>query len=692
MKKRLSSLMLALALILGMFPVLSPTAQAFSDPIAGAAQSDRGNPLNVNSSGNYEVFMVDGTLVYMQDGSLRDDRHLMVRTYSPDFQFLSEKELKIELQEIGGVFFGQNYNFVVFGQDNWDERDDIEALRIVKYSKNWDRLDAASLCSNTVTDVIGQWGNLAFAEYNGMLYIHSGRSTNTLYGGSQHQTNMTFCIRQSDMVITDTRLGITPLGTGYVSHALTQDILVDAQGRLVTADTGDAASRGAYLFRYDEPAGNDTFYNGEGEGVILAEWPGKGGDVVKYPTNAQITSLAETDQGYLVAYIDTGRGSLGGTGYPYSAYLTFVDKENLSDYTTRTLQSNPQYGEESAWGVQLIPTSSSSGYVLWYTTGPNENWIYSAASLNDYHYYYTTYHADGSFDPPVDLGIVPGAYAGPLYHDGKLIWADINRGAENIRFCTLDSSGVKVYPVNGSTSQSEPDTDPTPVPSQPVSFSDVPTTHWAYPYITRAAEMGWVSGVGNGKFAPNDTMTFAEFYAMVVPIFAADELADYQPPAGSPWWQPYMWVGGKYIQATTIWRDTFFDGPPHMAPDYNEELQKSIDKHANEPITRADAISIMWNVMGGDNASQHIPGVEETLQKLLDSGVDQLYVLTGDEVAVCYVTGLISGDENGDLNLGGTLTRAEGCTMLCKLVDYMLTYGWMTGTGDTIPFHLPEAS
>ena len=156
MKKRLSSLMLALALILGMFPILAPTAQAFSDPIAGAAQSDRGNPLNVNSSGNYEVFMVDGTLVYMQDGSLRDDRHLMVRIYSPDFQFLSEKELEIELQEIGGVFFGQNYNFVVFGQDNWDERDDIEALRIVKYSKNWDRLDAASLCNNTVTDVIGQ--------------------------------------------------------------------------------------------------------------------------------------------------------------------------------------------------------------------------------------------------------------------------------------------------------------------------------------------------------------------------------------------------------------------------------------------------------------------------------------------------------------------------------------------------------
>ena len=40
----------------------------------------------------------------------------------------------------------------------------------------------------------------------------------------------------------------------------------------------------------------------------------KGGHVTKYPTNAQVTALVETEQGYLAAYIDTGRGSLGGTG------------------------------------------------------------------------------------------------------------------------------------------------------------------------------------------------------------------------------------------------------------------------------------------------------------------------------------------------------------------------------------------
>ena len=133
MKKRLSSFILVLVLVLGMIPAITSGAQAYTTPVIGAAHSDRGNTLNVNSSSNYEIFMVDGYLIQMQDGSLKDDRHLMVRTYSAEFQFLSEKELEIELQELGGVFFGQDYNFVVFGQDNWEERDDVEVLRVVKY-------------------------------------------------------------------------------------------------------------------------------------------------------------------------------------------------------------------------------------------------------------------------------------------------------------------------------------------------------------------------------------------------------------------------------------------------------------------------------------------------------------------------------------------------------------------------------
>lgn len=41
-------------------------------------------------------------------------------------------------------------------------------------------------------------------------------------------------------------------------------------------------------------------------------------------------------------------------------------------------------------------------------------------------------------------------------------------------------------------------------------FSDVPATHWAYDYINTAANFGWVTGVGGGRFEPERSITRAE--------------------------------------------------------------------------------------------------------------------------------------------------------------------------------------
>ena len=52
-----------------------------------------------------------------------------------------------------------------------------------------------------------------------------------------------------------------------------------------------------------------------------------------------------------------------------------------------------------------------------------------------------------------------------------------------------------------------------------------------------------------------------------------------------------------------------------MAPDPDQELQASI-QHANEPITRTDAISILWRVLGEWNANDTVPGVEEAREAI----------------------------------------------------------------------------
>ena len=47
------------------------------------------------------------------------------------------------------------------------------------------------------------------------------------------------------------------------------------------------------------------------------------------------------------------------------------------------------------------------------------------------------------------------------------------------------------------------------------TFTDVPASHWAYASIERAAQLGYVTGVGGGKFEPNRQLTRAEFVTML---------------------------------------------------------------------------------------------------------------------------------------------------------------------------------
>ena len=57
------------------------------------------------------------------------------------------------------------------------------------------------------------------------------------------------------------------------------------------------------------------------------------------------------------------------------------------------------------------------------------------------------------------------------------------------------------------------------------NFTDVPTTHWANKYIAKASELGFISGYGNGKFGPEDTVTYAQAITMVVRAMNLEEYA-----------------------------------------------------------------------------------------------------------------------------------------------------------------------
>lgn len=57
------------------------------------------------------------------------------------------------------------------------------------------------------------------------------------------------------------------------------------------------------------------------------------------------------------------------------------------------------------------------------------------------------------------------------------------------------------------------------------SFTDVPLTHWANKYITKAKELGIISGYGNRKFGLNDKVTYEQAVTMIVRVGYGDEFA-----------------------------------------------------------------------------------------------------------------------------------------------------------------------
>ena len=75
--------------------------------------------------------------------------HIIVETYR-DGTKLSSKQISKELARYGGFYHGETYNYLIFGQNNPNENDQQEVIRIVKYSHNWERLGAVSVYGSDV--------------------------------------------------------------------------------------------------------------------------------------------------------------------------------------------------------------------------------------------------------------------------------------------------------------------------------------------------------------------------------------------------------------------------------------------------------------------------------------------------------------------------------------------------------------
>ena len=176
------------------------------------------------------------------------DKSLHVEHYDSRFSFVSGQTIDASTYTPtgasdvlwGGYFKGAQYRFVVTGQSNPNESDDVAVVRVTKYSMDWKYLASIEYSGINVYTPFDA-GSLRMAESDGELWI---RTCHTMYGEIHHQANMTFRIRESDLEKLGSETSVSNYGSdyGYVSHSFNQYI-VAAGGKIYAADLGDAYPR-----------------------------------------------------------------------------------------------------------------------------------------------------------------------------------------------------------------------------------------------------------------------------------------------------------------------------------------------------------------------------------------------------------------------------------------------------------------
>lgn len=403
---------------------LAAIALALALPL-GAFAADPQSNINAQNYNTWDAAPVSSYLFKNGQGGVtrveRTGSVALVEEYGADLLVKKSLEIPMELPLWGGFFAGSRYNFFIFGQSNPVERDNVEVIRVVKYSKSWERLGQASL-KGVNTSVPFFCGSLRMAEAGGMLYLRTSHQMYADRAGNRSQANMTVAVRQSDMSVTDSAHQVENVGCGYMSDSFNQFLLTDSDRRLVALDQcDDFPSRGAVISIFARSAGSANVTGGDVTSVMVQPFPTvKGGD--RRITGASLGGFGETGTKYVAAYSFDGAG-VSGKSADKAVYLAVVDKQTLEVETA--CLSDPGVSTP-----QLVLTDEG-GFVLWNETD-------RAGNLTDT-LCYVPFDGEG-IPGETRKARAPLSDCAPLYVDGQVMWYVSDGDA--VTFYILSEEGV----------------------------------------------------------------------------------------------------------------------------------------------------------------------------------------------------------------------------------------------------------
>lgn len=177
------------------------------------------------------------------------------------------------------------------------------------------------------------------------------------------------------------------------------------------------------------------------------------------------------------------------------------------------------------------------------------------------------------------------------------------------------------------------------------SFSDVSPRDWYALWVDIAYNVGLISGVGGGRFAPRQDLTVAEAIQLAATLesrYRADSF-HHQPNRGALWYSRAV----DYCLASGILRSGQFEDSDYFRPITREELAVLF---ANTTLARD-----MPLLSSLEEVSASIPDVDAA-----SSQANAIYSL--------YAKGIFSGvDGRRTFSGGGTVSRAEAAAIVSRM-------------------------
>ena len=299
-------------------------------------------------------------LVSLDDGYMRvfyRENVVYIEYYDNDFNIKSKKSIPMELELWGGFYHGSDGYYLVEGQNNREEDDAKEVIRVIRYDRNWNKTGTAHI-TGIAGDEFGQVrypfdGCVEMTELNGILYIATGHEEYVDASlGQGHQGLLVIAVDQQTMTgeIIDNDLW----------HSFAQYVKVrDNQLYLLEQSEG---SRCTTLSRYDTAAK-------QWKRISVYQYGGNRTSSWAVACYASVDALEVSDTSVLglgTSIDQTKYDTARENHLPMNIYLTVTPLDDFTEEATKVI-SLTNYTEpgKAFMGVKITKVNDNRFMVSW---------------------------------------------------------------------------------------------------------------------------------------------------------------------------------------------------------------------------------------------------------------------------------------------------------------------------------------